>query len=169
MDLERNAQEVCRLKVMLDECHSIIKHLKYEKKGDHISHVAMIHRLLKEKDELSRMVDTYSREMQQKLDEVEVTNKSVQEDHDKVDEGAKRTSFEQLFGESLSKKARGVTIVEHVAEGQSSRPTEVTAKVQNSRPRVPEVEAKSSKPSEVDDKVEGIETLLNMEEVLERQ
>lgn len=67
-----------------------------------------------------------------------------------------------MFGESLSKKASGVTIVEHVAEGQSSRPTEVIAKVQNSRPRVLEVEAKSSKPSKVDDKAEGIETLLSL-------
>lgn len=53
-------------------------HLKYEKKSDCISHAAMIHRLLKDKDELSRMADTYLREMQQKLDKVEVTNKRVQ-------------------------------------------------------------------------------------------
>lgn len=98
MDRERNAQEVRRLKVVLDECHFIIKHLKYEKKGDRISHVAMIHRLLKEKDELSRMVDMYSREMRQKLDEVEVTNKRVQEDHDKVDEGVKRTFSDNCLG-----------------------------------------------------------------------
>ncbi|KAI5335827.1 hypothetical protein L3X38_025961 [Prunus dulcis] len=93
MDRERNAQEVLRLEVVLDECHSVIKHLKYEKNGDRISHVAMIHRLLKEKDELSRM---------------------------------------------------------------------------SSRRRVPKVEAKSSKPFEIDDKAEGIETMLSLS-FLERE
>ena len=58
-----------------------------------------------------------------------------------MDEIAKQAFFEHLIGQ-MSKKARGVTIVEPRAEDQSSRPVKVIVEVYGPNPIIHVVEAK---------------------------
>lgn len=168
---ERTAREVQQLKQAIKDGDMVIKLLKDEKKADRISHSAVQRKMQKEKNDLARMVQMYSGEMQQKLDVVEGTNKRIREDEEKLFENAKRAVYARIFGET-NVEVRGLKITEPRAEGQSSGPAEAAVEtprlspntIEDENPKFmePILEGQSSKPSNTDDEVEGVRNLLSL-------
>lgn len=82
---------------MIHEFQSIIKTQKAELKSEHSVATMDYRRLEKDKVNLSKIVERYSKQMKEKMDTIEKTNKRVREDQEQVFAAARDAMFARLF------------------------------------------------------------------------